>query len=91
MLTAEIKALENTDNMRILDFSPQVLKELRLEKRLKQSELADKLGITQGAVAKYEKDRIPNWDELKRIGEFFNVYFVADWNGVFSESEKPAD
>lgn len=86
MVMAEVEVKED---MRIFDYSHQLLIEMRKAKGLKQSELAKLLDITQGAVANYEKGRMPSWEVLKQLGEIFDVYFVADWSGAFSEKEKP--
>lgn len=50
------------------------LKELRLDKGLKQSELANILMTTQATIGKYERgDLEPNLDFLKRLADFFEV------------------
>lgn len=61
----------------------QRLKRLRLEKGLTQEELGKILGITKGAVQKYESGQIKNFksDSVKRLTEFFEVppiYFIFD-------------
>lgn len=50
------------------------LKELRLSKKLKQTELAAMLNISQGALSGWETGRysIGN-EELKKLADFFNV------------------
>ena len=51
----------------------QVLKELRAYSKLSQVELADKLGVTQTAIAKWESgDREPSIDVLISIADFFD-------------------
>ena len=50
------------------------LKELRLDKGLKQSELANILMTTQATIGKYERgDLEPNLDFLKKLADFFEV------------------
>ena len=52
----------------------QKLKELRLSHGLTQTELAQKLNITQGAVGMYERgERNPDIQMLEKICDFFNV------------------
>lgn len=47
---------------------------LRNQRDLTQSELADALGISQGAIANYEAGRRePSMDQLYRISRFFEV------------------
>ena len=51
----------------------EVLRELRLYTKLSQVELADKLGVTQTAIAKWESgDREPSIDVLISIADFFD-------------------
>lgn len=50
------------------------LKKLREEKRLKQSDLANKLGVSQQTISQYEKDiREPDPVMSKKIASFFDV------------------
>ena len=50
------------------------LKELRLEKNLTQSELAQETGISQAGIAKWETgDRNPSVDCLIILAKFFGV------------------
>ena len=50
------------------------LKELRLEKSLKQEDLAKVLGVSRGALAKWENgSRETNFAMLVKIAEFFGV------------------
>ncbi|MDE7158230.1 MAG: helix-turn-helix transcriptional regulator [Clostridiales bacterium] len=55
------------------DFA-QKLKELRLEKGLKQKEVSEALGLSKNAFTNYELGiREPSLDTLKKICKFFNV------------------
>lgn len=50
------------------------LKELRIEKGLKQEEIATKLGVTQRKVSYWETGKIePDLLHLGKIAEFFDV------------------
>ena len=50
------------------------LKSLRLEAKITQKEIADKLEIGQGTYARYEKgDRKPTGEILNKLANFFNV------------------
>lgn len=50
------------------------LKELRIEKRLSQQELAQILNVTQSTVAKWESgDREPNFSILIELSNYFNI------------------
>ena len=50
------------------------LKSLRLEARITQKEISDKLEIGQGTYARYEKgDRKPTGEILNDLANFFNV------------------
>ena len=50
------------------------LKELRQEKKLTQSDLADRLNIGRSAIAMYERgQRIPRFKIINEIADFFNV------------------
>lgn len=52
----------------------QILKELRKQKKIKQSELAEMLGITQQAYQRYEYGTSePNADGLILLANFYNV------------------
>lgn len=54
------------------------LKELRQEKNLKQSELADIFGISTSAVGSYERcERQPTFELLRQYADFFSV--STDW------------
>lgn len=50
------------------------LKELRANKGLSQAELAKRLGVTQQAVGRWERDKnLPDNDVLKKISAMFDV------------------
>lgn len=52
----------------------QRFKELRLEKQLKQSEIAIAIGVSQATVSDYESGKIePTLKMLTTISNFFNV------------------
>lgn len=51
-----------------------ILKKLRTDAGLKQSELAENLSISASAIGMYEQNRRnPDPDTIKKIAEFFNV------------------
>ena len=53
---------------------PKRLKKLREMKKLNQSELAEKLNVTNGAVSKWERgERQPDFYTLTLIARFFDV------------------
>ncbi len=50
------------------------LKELRSSRKLTQTEIAEKLGITRGTYAHYEIDkRQPDYETLKKIAKYYDV------------------
>lgn len=50
------------------------LKELRLEKKINQSELGEIIGISPSTVGMYERDqRFPDKDILGKIADYFDV------------------
>lgn len=52
----------------------QRLKELREEKNLKQTDISEKLNITQTSYSYYEKEkRSPDYATLKKLADFFGV------------------
>ena len=54
------------------------LKELRLEKGIRQKDVADAIGVTANAIANYEQGtREPNFEILKALCKFFEV--TADY------------
>ena len=57
----------------ILDLSVR-LKELRLEKRLRQDQLAALVGLEKSSISMYENDmRQPSYTTLVRLADVFNV------------------
>lgn len=57
--------LENTTGGR--------LKLMRLERRLKQSEIAEIIGISEQSLSRYENDgRIPRGEDLKKLANLFD-------------------
>lgn len=57
----------------ILDLSFR-LKELRLEKRLRQDQLAALVGLEKSSISMYENDmRQPSYETLVRFADVFNV------------------
>ena len=53
---------------------PQTLKELRLERQLTQSELADLLIVNQRTISSWETGiREPDYEMLVKIAKFFDV------------------
>ncbi|MFY0324950.1 helix-turn-helix domain-containing protein [Bacillus sp. YIM B13590] len=56
-----------------MNFSTK-LKKLRLEKKMKQQEVADKLGIARTTYASYEQGkREPDHETLIKIAEYYDV------------------
>ena len=54
----------------------QKIKRLRLERALKQTDLAEALGVAENTVRNWEKDRqVPAAWHLRRLREFFEVTF----------------
>lgn len=63
------------------------IREFRLAKGITQKELGDILGITKGAVQKYENGQIRNFkaDTIKKLTEYFKVppaHFIYDLNEI---------
>jgi transcriptional regulator with XRE-family HTH domain len=53
---------------------PQIIKQLRLEKKLTQQEVADKIGITRPAYTAYESGkREPDFNTLQVLADLFSV------------------
>lgn len=58
------------------------LKELRVEKKLTQVQLAQELNIDKSTIAKYETDKIePSVAMLKVLVDYFNVTagYILGW------------
>ena len=52
----------------------QTIKELRTQREISQATLASVLGVTQQAVAKWERDKAePDSSTIKQIAKYFNV------------------
>ena len=50
------------------------LKELREEKGMKQDELAEKVGVTQGAISQWESGAVkPSFDNIKKLAAALEV------------------
>lgn len=50
------------------------IKELRLAKKMKQTDLANVLSVSQAALSGYETGKYePDFDTLKKIADFFGV------------------
>lgn len=61
------------DNLRALSLGERI-RRLRLEKNLKQSDLAKKANISRVTLGNYERgDRTPNTDSAKQIAEALEV------------------
>ena len=55
-------------------FDGNFLKQLRIEKNMNQTELAEKLGLSQKNISSYETNRTrPDYEVLIKISELFNV------------------
>lgn len=67
------------------------LTKARKKAGLTQQELADRLGLTQGAIAHYEADRrVPRLDVCRRIVAAFNDHGLAcTLEEVFPETSQP--
>ena len=51
-----------------------VLRKLRRDRHMSQTELAEKLGVSLGLIGMYETGkRKPSYEMLEAIGDFFNV------------------
>ena len=63
---------------------PQRLKELREEMKFSQAELAQRIGVSPGAIGNYESGtRTPRLDDLEMFADYFNVpmdYLVGRTN-----------
>lgn len=51
-----------------------ILIELRKNRDMSQEELADKIGVSQKSISKYEKQDVrPSWEAMINIANLFNV------------------
>lgn len=69
------------------------LKELRLERKINQSELGEIIGISPSTVGMYERDqRFPDKDILSKIADYFEVsvdYLLGRTDERNIHKEKP--
>ena len=57
-----------------METSLKVLKTLRKQRKMTQSELAQKMNVSQGTIAYWENgDREPSYSDLKTLADIFNV------------------
>lgn len=50
------------------------LKKYREQKKIKQSELAEKIGVNQKDISRWERgERVPGAENIKKIAETLNV------------------
>lgn len=92
MLTAIKRQVKSgkVAKMDIIPFSPARLERERKRQGLKQSELAAKAGLSQGAISQLEKGIInPREKQLRAIGRALGVKFLADWEDESWEAEAP--
>ena len=55
------------------------LKEIRKDKGLSMSELANKIGVSTNTISRWERgERIPNLEALVALAKFFKV--STDWS-----------
>lgn len=64
-----------------VEFSPKKLVDIRWERRLRQKQLADKIGVKPAVVCSWEKARhVPSSPMLVKLAQVFDVpieYFFA--------------
>lgn len=73
-----------------MDTYAVMLKTLRKNRGLSQSQLAEELGISKSAVSMYEQgNREPDFTVLKRIADFFEVETDYLLGRTFSPSGSP--
>lgn len=61
-------------------YAPEKLKELRISKRLSQSEMAEASGIPLNTIKKWEAGiKMPSKEGMGKLGKFFGVYFYSSW------------
>lgn len=57
----------------MVDISKKI-KELRIERRMTQSEFAERLGVTKSSISSYENgSRLPSYDVLLKMARIFKV------------------
>lgn len=60
-----------------------MIKQLRIQNNMTQQELADKLGIDQSAIARWESgENFPKPVYLMQLAELFNVSISAFYHGL---------
>ena len=65
---------------------PYVLRQLRSERRISQTTLADAIGVSRSAVGMYETgSREPDFETMETIADFFNV----DMNYLYGKQTVP--
>lgn len=63
-------------------FTPKVLKELRLEARLTQAELAEQVGIPLPTLRDMEYGKTnPTAKNISKLGQYFSIRFYIPWPG----------
>ena len=71
----------------------QTIKDLRMQKEISQATLASVLGVTQQAVAKWERSKAePDSSTLKQIAKYFNVsidYLLDNEAGANVNAQPP--
>ena len=70
----------------------QTIRELRTQKEISQATLASVLGVTQQAVAKWERDKAePDSSTIKQIAKYFNVSidYLLDNDGANANTQPP--
>lgn len=66
-----------------MKFDGAKLKDLRLKNNLKQTELAEAIGVGQDRISRYEKGEEPPFEILLKLERFFGIqaehllYYVA--------------
>lgn len=59
--------------MKNMKFDGEMLKNLRLKNNLKQTELAEAIGVGQDRISRYEKGEEPPFEIIKRLERFFGI------------------
>lgn len=62
--------------------APAILKAIRLAKDIKQTELAEKIGVAKGRLFEYEKGERFSLDILKKLGESLNQKVLITLEGT---------
>lgn len=70
----------------------KAIKELRIEKKLNQTEFAEKCGITQTALSQIETgNKTPNSSTLKKISSFLKIPETVIYLLATDESDIPEE